>query len=31
MDPKKKKTNDNLTLVKFFDVKINEEGYWNYK
>ena len=26
----KKKINDNLTLIRFFEVVINEEGYWNY-
>ena len=27
---KKKVFKNNLTLVKFFDVGINEEGYWKY-
>ena len=27
---KKKDINDPLTLVRFFDLGINEEGYWNY-
>ena len=26
----KKKITDKLTLVQFFDLGINEEGYWNY-
>ena len=27
---KKRLLKDSLTLVRFFDVGINEEGYWNY-
>ena len=27
---KKKDIDDPLTLVRFFDLGINEEGYWNY-
>ena len=27
---KKKKLTDNLTLVRFFDVGVNLEGFWNY-
>jgi len=27
---KKKKIHDNLTLLRFFDVGINLEGFWNY-
>ena len=27
---KKKKIKDTFTLVQFFDIGINEEGYWNY-
>ena len=26
----KKKLKDNLTLVKFFDLGVNLEGYWNF-
>ena len=27
---KKREIKDKLTLVQFFDLGINEEGYWNY-
>ena len=27
---KKKEVKDRLTLVRFFDLRINQEGYWNY-